>query len=582
MEQVASDEAADGSTGEARRVLERGMLGLGDATWAEAVRRAAVIAPLAARDGVSASAARDAGRMLGLSERTTYTLLRRWRASGGLAASLAPRPSPGGRGKGRIPAAVERVVAEAIRDEYLTRQKKRAEAVVRAVRERCRLAGLKPPAANTVRARVRRVRVDLAARAREGAGSTAARRLASAAGQTPAAARPMAVLQIDHTPVDLILVDETWRKPVGRPWLSVAIDTYSRCVAGLHLSYEAPSATVAGLCLAHAALDKATCLRRLGIEADWPCQGRPCEVFVDNGPEFHSDAFVRGCAQHGIALRHRPKGAPHWGGIVERLIGTAMGMIHELPGTTFSSTAQRGEYDSAGAACLTLAELERWLVLAVTGPYHNAVHGGIDQPPLARWRRGVAEHGAPPAVTDPQAFAVDFLPVLRRRVTREGIVCDHIAYHSDALRPLVARRDALGPVLVRRDPRDLSRVWVLDPDDDVYVEVPCSRQERPAISLHEHRLAVAQLRAQGRAQVDEDAIFGAVARQREIIQEAAQRTRAARRQAARTADAARGAPPRAKDVALVASDAALDPPEHATAVGEGALYDAEPFPAEQW
>ncbi len=79
-------------------------------------------------------------------------------------------------------------MAEAIRNEYMTRQKKRAEAVVRAVRDRCRQGGVKPPAANTARARVRRVRADLAARAREGTDS--------------AAARPMAVLQVDHTPVD--------------------------------------------------------------------------------------------------------------------------------------------------------------------------------------------------------------------------------------------------------------------------------------------------------------------------------------------------------------------------------------------
>jgi putative transposase len=578
MEQVApGDDAADGSNDNARRVPERGTLGLSDAAWAEARRRASVIAPLAARDGVSAPTARAAGRALGLSERTIYALLRRWRRSGGLVASLAPRPSPGGRDKGRLSAVAERVVTEAIRDEYLSRQKKRAEAVVRAVRERCRLAGITPPAANTVRARVRRVRADLAARAREGAGSAAARRLMPAAGQTPPAARPMAVLQIDHTLVDLILVDETWRKPVGRPWLTVAIDAYSRCVAGLHLSYEAPSATVAGLCLAHAALDKAAYLRGLGIEADWPCQGRPGGVFVDNGPEFHSAAFERGCEQHGIALRHRPKGAPHWGGIVERLIGTAMAMVHELPGTTFSNPGGRGEYDSGAASCLTLAELERWLVLAVTGPYHNSVHGGVGEPPLARWRRGVAEHGEPAAVADGQAFVVDFLPVLRRRVTREGIAADHIAYYADSLRPLVAGRDRLGPVLVRRDPRDLSRVWVLDPEGGAYVEVPCSRQGRPAISLHEHRLAVAHLRAQGRAQVDEDAIFRAVVRQREIVHEAAQRTRSARKQLARTADAARGAPPQTRLVGPTTLDAA---PE--TAGVPDAVFDLEPYPAERW
>jgi len=422
MERLApGDNEADRSGYGSCRVPERGTLSLPDGAWTEAQRRAAVIGPLAAREAVSAATARDADRALDLSERTIYALLRRWRQSGGSAVSLAPRPSPGGRGKGRLPAEAERIVAEAIRDEYLTKQKKRAEAVVRAVRDRSRLAGAKPPAANTVRARVRLVRADLAARAREGAGSAAVRRLTPAAGRTPPAGRPMAALQIDHTPVDLVVVDETWRKPVGRPWLTLAIDVHSRCIAGLHLSFDAPSSAVAGLCLAHTALDKATYLRGIGVEADWPCQGRPGEVFVDNGPEFHSDAFERGCGQHGIALRHRPPGAPHWGGIIERVIGTAMAMVHELPGTTFSDPVERGEYDSEKAACLTLGELERWLVLAVTGPYHNSVHGGLGEPPLARWRRSVAEHGAPTPVAESKSFVVDFLPVLRRRITREGI-----------------------------------------------------------------------------------------------------------------------------------------------------------------
>ena len=203
MKQLAPrDGEADRAGDRLCRVPERGTLSVPDAAWTEAQRRAAVIGPLAARDAVSAATARDAGQALGLSERTVYALLRRWRQSGGLAASLAPRSSPGGRDKGRLLAAAERIVAEAIRDEYLTKQKKRAEAVVRAVRERCRRAGIKPPAANTVRARVRRVRADLTARAREGAESTAARRLAPAAGRTPPAGRPMTVLQIDHTPVD--------------------------------------------------------------------------------------------------------------------------------------------------------------------------------------------------------------------------------------------------------------------------------------------------------------------------------------------------------------------------------------------
>ncbi len=339
------------------------------------------------------------------------------------------------------------------------------------------------PSANTIRARVGAVKAELTAKRREGVKSAAARRLQPAAGVTPDAGAPMAVLQIDHTQVDIILVDEAHRKPIGRPWLTVAIDVYSRCIAGFLLSLDPPCATSVGLCLTHAALPKEAFLNRVGVEGfSWPVQGRPGRLYVDNGADFHSQALTRGCEQHGIELDYRPVATPHFGGVVERLIGTVMQMVHELPGTTFSHPGERGDYDSDGAACLTLAELERWLTLAIVGRYHGEVHDGLDEPPLARWRRGVEVHGRPRAVGDARTFLIDFLPVLRRRVTREGVRVDHISYYSEALRPWIADRASLGSFLIRRDPRDLSRVFVLDPEGGVYVEAPCARQERPSIA----------------------------------------------------------------------------------------------------
>jgi putative transposase len=35
---------------------------------------------------------------------------------------------------------------------------------------------------------------------------------------------------------------------------------------------------------------------------------------VDNGAEFHSQAFERGCEQHGIGIDWRPPGQPHVNG----------------------------------------------------------------------------------------------------------------------------------------------------------------------------------------------------------------------------------------------------------------------------
>jgi len=43
-----------------------------------------------------------------------------------------------------------------------------------------------------------------------------------------------------------------------------------------------------------------------------------------------------------------------WMKKIERLIGTLMGRVHLLPGTTTSNVADRGDYDSAKSAGMNL------------------------------------------------------------------------------------------------------------------------------------------------------------------------------------------------------------------------------------
>jgi putative transposase len=335
-------------------------------------------------------------------------------------------------------------------------------------------------------------------------------------------------VQIDHTVIDLIIVDERDRQPIGRPYLTLAIDVFTRCVPGMVITLEAPSAVSVGLCLAHAACDKRPQLERLEVEMDWPMSGKPKLLYLDNAAEFKSEALRRGCQQHGIELSYRPPGLPHFGGIVERIIGTAMQMIHELPGTTFSNPDQRGKYDSEGMAALTLHELERWLNLAI-GAYHGSVHGTLLQPPAALWADAVAHSGTPAIVTHATAFLVDFLPVIRRTLTRTGFVIDHIHYYADALKPWIARRGSLPAFLIRRDPRDISRIWVLEPEEQHYLEIPYRTLSHPAITLWEQRQALARLRQLGREQVDEAALFRMIRQMRDIVDTAQHTTRKARR-----------------------------------------------------
>jgi putative transposase len=548
-------------------VAERGVLTAVDEAWDLAVRRVGVIGPLAEQPRVGLAAADAAAARLGVLRRQVYVLVGRWRAGEGLTSDLLPGRSGGGRGRGRLPDEVEAVLREVLRTRYLTRQRRSVAVVCREVARECRVRGLRAPSRGTVLRRIARLDPVVTVLARQG--EDAARTLLPAGGMPPPVPGLLEQVQVDHTPVDVIVVDERHRLPTGRPYVTAAIDVASRCVVGLVVTLEAPSATSVGLCLAHMAAGKRAWLEQLGVAAAWPMSGKPRELYVDNAAEFKSEALRRGCDQHGIRLRYGPPGQPHYGGIIERLIGTMMQMVHELPGTTFSSTSERGRYDSAAAAVLTLAELQRWLALAVAS-YHGQVHETLGRTPAGVWAEKAAQAGPPVTVTSQTAFLVDFLPVIRRTLTRTGFVIDHVQYYSDGLRPWIARRQQLGRCIVRRDPRDISRIWVLDPDGGTYLQVGYRTLARPPISAWEQKAAVARLRELGRAEVSETALFAMAEQMRQITDTATAASRKARRDAARRPAAAPGR----------TSPAAAMPPEPAA---EPAGVLAEPFEViEQW
>lgn len=501
--------------------------------WNEANRRALAIRPLLEFKHCPAERAREVADALGLSERQIYRLIQRLRESDGEITALLPKGSNGGRGKQRLAAARETLLQRLITEVFTTPQKRSAAALIRDVRNQSLKDGLKPPSDSTIRRRLKTL--SLSERCKRGEQHPETKPIY---GVTPIVDTPLAWIQIDHTPVDLIIVDPVGRLPIGRPWITVAIDVFSRCIAGFHLTLEAPSATSVGLCLTMVATDKVPWLQERNIEAHWPIAGKPLSIGVDNASEFHSAAFERGCAQHNIKIEWRPPGLPHYGGVVERVIGTLMQLVHALPGTTFSNTTMRGDYDSDKASCLTLEEMERWLAVAITKYYHLRPHEGMDNEiPLHRYEQGLQKlfsaNKTLAIPRDPRTFLIDFLPVVRRSLQRDGITIDHITYYSNSLRPWIQLRDQPGRLLIRRDPRDLSRIFVLDAENNCYLEVPYRTLSRPTITLWEHKLARKRLREQRRAAVDEASLFAAIDEMREIERKSEALTRTARRNRAR-------------------------------------------------
>jgi putative transposase len=515
---------------------------IADSDWEIAERRFAAIKPLIIALTPGRYEVEQRAAEVGVDTATLYRWLQRYRAYDDVSA-LIPMRRGWKTGKQRIPASAEEVIQEVINDYYLTQQRPTSQKAIQEVHRRCEQRGIVMPSPSTIRTRIASIPERTHLRGR-GFREKAKNKFSPVAGSFPNADYPLAVVQIDHTPADVILVDDYYRKPIGRPWITLAMDIFSRMVTGYYLSFDPPSETSVAMCVAHSMIPKDEWLLLHKVQADWPVWGRPRTIHVDNGADFRSNNFQRSCTAYGIHLEFRPVKQPRYGGHIERLLGTFLKEIHDLPGTTFSSIKDKEGYDPEKHAVMTISEFEEWLVTLICKVYHQRLHTGIGMAPRKRWESGIFGYGdtpgvgLPPRPADRLTILLDFLPAFRRTVQTFGVTIDGMAYYAEALRPWINAQDPddrnkKREFVFRRDPRDISVIWFRDPDILQYFKIPFANQSLPSISIWELNAAKDLLKREGADSVDERQILRAVTELRSKVEEAKDKTKKARRQAQR-------------------------------------------------
>jgi putative transposase len=241
---------------------------------------------------------------LGVATATLYRLIRRFRKEQRVSALL-----PGKRGRPvgtlAIPESVENIIQESIKKIYLVPERPSLKELTRYVAARCHACGEQPPSERTIKTRVNRI--DPLRRARLRQDDREVEAMTATPGKL-VLERPLELVQIDHTLTDIVVVDEETRQFVGRPWLTIGIDVFSRMVTGFSLSFDPPQRASVGLCLLHSVYDKTAWLQSMGIDIPWPVAGLPRRIGVDNAAEFRSRDFRAACREFGIKLEYRPLG----------------------------------------------------------------------------------------------------------------------------------------------------------------------------------------------------------------------------------------------------------------------------------
>lgn len=425
----------------------------------------------------------------GVSDRTIREWIKRWKV-GGLA-SLAPmRRKQGGVGKSRLPIEVENIVNECIEEFYLSRRKSTLESLMARIGERCDEKGIKPPGKKAVKKRIDKISGRKITSAREGTQKSRSMYHVTKA-SFPGADAPLAYVQMDHTPLDVIVVDEESGVPIGRPFLTLAVDVFSRMPYGYHLTFEHPSYISAATCLLQGVLPKTELLKKHGFESDmWPVYGLPGTLHLDNGKEFRSKHIEDLSKQKGsdFLLEYRPLKTPQYGGHVERLFRTINSYIHELPGTTRSSVADKGDYDSEKHAQLTLDDMERYLLTSILEYVHKP-HRGINSTPLEKWNDAYDKGLFSPVVPkNLQKFIIDTLPFKERTIQKSGISLFDLKYSEGVLQTIrnnEPKSKSKPKYRVKYDPRDLSKVYIYNPIVKKYEQICLIDRSIGSISLLE-------------------------------------------------------------------------------------------------
>jgi len=515
--------------------------------WRIALSRYAAIQTLLKPGAQSRESVEQRAKELGVSPATLYRWLQRYRSLDAVS-GLIPFQRGWKTGTGRISAAAEALINEVIENFHLTPERPTAQKTVREVQRIADERGMELPSGTAVRARIERI-PEYERMRRRGQKEKAKNKFLPTPGVSPDGKYPLSHVQIDHTPLDVMVVDDEHRLPIGRPWLTVAIDEFSRMTLGYYMSFDAPSMTSSGMCLAHAILPKEEWLMFHGIEGQWPVWGRPKVVKSDNGSDFKSSSFKKSCALHGIDVAVRPKGSPHYGGHIERLQGTLLKELHDLPGSTFSSVAQKGEYDSEGLAVMTKTELEKQILMLICNEYHRRKHSALGMPPLRKWEIGIfggggqPPRGMPARPADRMTVYLDFLPIFERTIQADGVSVDNVRYYADVLRLWIGAKDPqtreARKHIFRRDPRDISCLWFYDIDTKHYSKIPMADPNAPSCSIWEYTKAKEDARKAGFDPSDQKAVFQSIGKRRAMVEESAKRTKQARREAQRRADHAK-------------------------------------------
>ena len=262
--------------------------------------------------------------------------------------------------------------------------------------------------------------------------------------------RPFHICHIDHTELDVEILCSSTGRNLGRPWLTIFMDAFSRRLLAFFLSFDPPSYRSCMMVLRE-------CVRRHGR--------LPQILVVDGGKEFDSVYFETLLARYECTKKTRPPAKPRFGSVCERLFGTSTQLIYSLAGNTQITKNVRQvttSVDPKNHAVWTLESLHRRLCEWAYEFYDTTMHPALGQSPRDCFELGLERSGNRPQrhIQYDDEFRMMTLPTTARGAalvdSGKGVKINQLHYWSTVFRDPAIERTR---VPVRYDPYDAGTAY---------------------------------------------------------------------------------------------------------------------------
>lgn len=378
----------------------------------------------------------------------------------------------------RLHPEMERLVSRAIREIYLTRAQhslRHTLAMIHAQAKPLVVAGTINAAEaritlSTLSRRVQKLDRYCVIEARQGAAR--ARMVCRTSMDGTTAAYPLDVVEVDHTPLNYVVVCDRTGLPLGRPLLTVMIDAFTGYVLGFYVSfYGAGLSSVSGV-VRCALMPKADMVASVKLEHSWLAEGIPDLIKLDNGLEFHSPIFQRmgwELGSHFTYCRVRtPWLKPH----VERFFAS-LDNLTLTRGRVHKRVANVMNLDPNKDAAVMFSAFVRGLVMYVVDYHPFQINERRLARPYDLMQDGLLK--VPPARFPLDLERLRMVSALSKQLTvhQGGVELHGLPFGGAELLPMRQEHGKSFKTWVKWDPDDLSQIWIQDPKSEMWLASSC-------------------------------------------------------------------------------------------------------------